>query len=62
MIKAEDTDIRDAFEKDFSERYNVHYGLSPTKVEYKDDTFYVTVSDKNGDTEVMESDALFVAT
>jgi dihydrolipoamide dehydrogenase len=31
-------------------------------VEYKNDTFYVTVADKEGNQEVMESDALFVAT
>lgn len=62
MIKAEDKDIREEFEKDFAQRYNVHYRVSPTKVEYRNDTFYVTVSDKQGNESVMESDGLFVAT
>gem|GEM_PF-5119781 len=62
MIKAEDKDVREAFQKDFSERYNVHFGTSPTKVEYKNNTFFVTVIDADRNTEVMESDALFIAT
>ncbi|MDC0506199.1 dihydrolipoyl dehydrogenase [Candidatus Gracilibacteria bacterium] len=62
MIKAEDKDIREAFEKDFSNRYNVHFGISPSKVEYKNNTFYITIVDKEGSEEIMESDGLFVAT
>lgn len=58
MIKAEDKDIREVFQDDFAKRYNVHFGVSPIKVEHKDDTFYVTLDNW----EVMESDALFVAT
>lgn len=58
MIKAEDKDIREVFEKDFSQRYNVHFWVSPIKVEYKDSTFYVTLDSW----EVMKSEALFVAT
>ena len=62
MIKNEDKDIREVFQKDFADRYNVHFWISPTKVEYKDGIFYVTVTDKDGNEEIMESDALFVAT
>ncbi len=62
MIKAEDKDVRKVFEKDFSQRYNVHFWVSPTKVEYKNNTFYVTVSWKDWSEEIMESDGLFVAT
>ncbi len=62
MVKAEDKDIRQIFEQDFSSRYNVHFGLRPTKVEYKNNTFCVTTKNKTGDTEVMEADSLFVAT
>ena len=58
MIKAEDRDIREAFEKDFAQRYNVHYGVSPVEIEYRDDTFFVTLDTG----EIMQSDALFVAT
>lgn len=62
MIKAEDKNIREKFEQDFSSRYKVHFGTSPTKVEYKENTFYVTVEDKDGKTQVMEADGLLVAT
>jgi len=58
MIKAEDKDIREIFEKDFSQRYNVHFWVSPINVEYKDNTFFVTLDTG----EIMQSDALFVAT
>jgi mycothione reductase len=58
MIKAEDKDIREAFEKDFAKRYNVHFWVSPIKVEHKNNTFFVTLDSG----EIMESDALFVAT
>lgn len=62
MIKNEDKDVREVFEKDFSERYNVHFWVSPMKVSYSDGTFFVTVVDKDWNEKVMESDALFVAT
>ena len=58
MIKAEDKDIREVFERDFAERYNVHFWVSPTKVAYSKEVFSVTLD--NG--EVMNADALFVAT
>lgn len=58
MIKAEDKDVREVFQEDFSKRYNVHFWVSPTQVEYRDEIFYVTLDSG----EVMESDALFVAT
>lgn len=58
MLKAEDKDIREVFQDDFAKRYNVHFGVSPVKVEHKNDIFFVTLD--NG--EIMESDALFVAT
>jgi len=62
MLKAEDKDIRAEFAKDFWNRYNLHYWISPTKVSYDNGTFFVTVSDKEWNESVMESDALFVAT
>lgn len=58
MIKAEDRDVRKVFEEDFAKRYNVHYWVSPMKVEHKDNIFYITL-DNGG---IMQSDALFVAT
>ena len=62
MLKAEDKDIRAAFQENFANRYNVHFGISPTKVEHRDGTFFVTVLDKQWNESIMESDALFVAT
>ena len=58
MIKAEDKDIRTEFEKDFGERYNLHFWVSPVKIEYKNETFYTTLDSG----EIIKSDALFVAT
>lgn len=62
MLKNEDKDIRAEFSKDFAKRYNLHYGISPIKVEHKDGIFFVTVQDKDKNKSIMESDALFVAT
>ena len=62
MIKNEDRDIRTEFTKDFRKRYNMHFWVSPSKVEYKNDIFHVTVIDKEWNEEILESDALFVAT
>ncbi len=62
MIKAEDKDIRKKFEQNFSSRYAIHFGTSPTAIEYRDDTFFVTVTTAKGKTKVMESDSLLVAT
>ena len=62
MIKAEDKDIRKAFEQDFSSRYNVHFWVFPTKVQYVDDEFHLTVTDAAGKEKVMKSEALLLAT
>jgi len=59
MVKAEDKDIREQFEQNFSSRYNVHFGATPTAVEYKEDTFYVTTKNKEGVETVMEGRYLF---
>lgn len=62
MLKNEDKDIRTEFKKDFSKRYNLHFWVTPIKVEYKNAVFFVTLQDKEGNISIMESDALFVAT
>ena len=62
MIKAEDKDIRAEFEKDFSNRYNVHFWISPTAVKYENNMFYISTTDKQWNTSIMEADSLFVAT
>jgi mycothione reductase len=62
MLRREDSDVVDAFEKDFSSRYNVHFDVSPTKVEYSEGQFRVTLTHKNKEESVMEADSLLVAT
>jgi len=62
MISAEDIDIREKFEQNFSSRYNVRLETDTKKIEFKDNTFYVTVSDCEGNMTVLEADALLVAT
>lgn len=62
ILKNEDKDIRKEFSEDFAKRYNVHYWVSPIKVEYREKLFYVTVKDVDGEISIMESDSLFVAT
>lgn len=62
MIKAEDKKIREVFEQNFSSRYSVHFGVSPTRVDYRDNTFWVTTVEAVGKETILESDALLVAT
>lgn len=62
MIKNEDKDIREVFQKDFWKRYNLHFWVSPSKVEYIDDIFKVTLVDEQWNESILEWDALFVAT
>lgn len=62
MLKNEDKDIRKEFQKDFESRYNVHFEVTPTKVEYHNNTFSVHLQHADHKTEVIEADALFVAT
>lgn len=62
MIKAEDKDIRTQFEQNFSSRYKVHFGTSPTKVDYQEEAFLVTTVNQDGEEIVLEADSLLVAT
>ena len=62
LIQAEDSDIREAFTEDFSKRYNVHLWVRPTRVEYKDSLFRVTLLWSDGEEVIMTSEALLVAT
>jgi mycothione reductase len=62
MLKNEDSEVAAEFTRAFSERFNVHMGVSPTKVAHKDGIFTVHTKDKEGNESTMEADALFIAT
>jgi len=58
MVRNEDRDVAREFEKVFSERFPVHFGVTPEKVDYRNGMFSVALSDGK----VLEGDCLFVAT
>ena len=61
MVKREDWQIMDEFERAFSKLYNVHLGTIPTKVNYKNGEFTVTVKDANAEASEIMADALLIA-
>ncbi len=62
MVKHEDNQVGDEFERVFSKLYNVHLGTIPTKVDYRNNTFTVTFKDAQGRITQMMCDALLIAT
>ena len=60
MIRREDPDIVDEFEKEFSKRYNVYLGAIPTQVSYENNEFTVTYSQDGSEKEI-KAEALLVA-
>ncbi len=69
MLKYEDKDVRSIFEQKFCSKFPVHFGITPTRVEYKHDQFFVYGEDKlsldtsvTGVEKVFVADSLFVAT
>lgn len=61
MLRAEDPDVMDEFEREFSKRYNVHMGATPTKIDYQNGEFTVTIN-QNGEEKTMTADGLLVVT
>ena len=61
MIKNEDHEVIDAFEKEFSKRFAVHFKSKPLSVNYENNTFTVDI-DSNGNRKQLQADALFIAT
>jgi mycothione reductase len=57
MLKGEDHEVQEEFEKLFSAKHNVYFGRTIAKVEYSFGTFKVT--DNNG--EVLEAEGLLMA-
>jgi mycothione reductase len=62
MVKAEDKDIMDAFEKDFSDQFPVHFGHSPTEVSYEGNEFTVKTINREGQETVFKAEKCLVAT
>ncbi|MBL4694327.1 dihydrolipoyl dehydrogenase [Candidatus Gracilibacteria bacterium] len=62
MLKGEDGEIAEEFTKVFGERFKLHLGHSPTKIQYENDEFIVTSEDKEGNTHELRADALLNAT
>lgn len=58
MLRNEDHDVKGAFQQAFSERFPVYTGVTPDRVEYRNNEFTVALSDGT----VLQADALFVAT
>lgn len=62
FLRAEDSEVAEEFSRVFSQKYNVHFGATPTKVEHANDEFTVTYQDRDGHDHKMTADALLVAT
>ncbi|RAP37172.1 dihydrolipoamide dehydrogenase [Candidatus Marinamargulisbacteria bacterium SCGC AAA071-K20] len=62
MVKAEDKDIIDAFEKDFSDQFPVHFGHTPTEVNFDGKEFIVKTRTKEGDEAEFRAEKCLVAT
>ncbi len=62
MIKAEDKDVIDEFESEFSKQFPVHFGHRPVHVSYKNNEFTVITHDNLGHQTVFTAEKLLVAT
>ena len=62
FLRAEDSEVSAEFTRVFSEKYNVHLGAVPTKVEYENNEFTITYEDKSGGQQKLVADALLIAT
>jgi dihydrolipoamide dehydrogenase len=62
LLRREDNQIADEFQRIFSQIYNVHIGCVPVKVSHANGVFSVTYRDGRGIQSTMTADALLVAT
>lgn len=62
LVKKEDWQVAEEFQRVFSKLYLVHLGVIPIKVTYTGKQFTVIVRDKNGCDSSLTADALLVAT
>ncbi|MDO8580537.1 MAG: dihydrolipoyl dehydrogenase [Candidatus Omnitrophota bacterium] len=61
LLRREDGQVSDEFNRVFAQNHHVHYGAVPTKVKYQNGIFTLTCQDKDGGKEI-SADALLVAT
>ena len=62
LLRKEDPDIREAFTREFSKRYNVHIGFTPKAVHYANEVFSLMCATQDGQQKQLEGDALLVVT
>ncbi len=62
LVRREDFQVADEFQKVFSKLYNVHLGAVPIKVQYHNAMFTVTFKHQDGKTSQMMADSLLIAT
>lgn len=62
LLRNEDEDIVNEFNRVFADSHNVHFGATPKKVEYADNQFTVTYEDTYGWQDKITADSLLVAT
>jgi mycothione reductase len=62
MLNKEDSEVREEFEKAFSKHFNLHTKTNIKEVSYEEGVFTVFYEDDKGNEEVMQGDALLVAT
>jgi mycothione reductase len=62
LIRREDREIKVEFKKVFSENNTLHEGYVPEKVSYDDGIFTVTLKHKDGTQQMLQAEALLVAT
>lgn len=62
LLRPEDDDIREEFQKAFSKQVNLHLKCDFQEIKYEKETFTVTYKDGRGTLQKSEGDALIVAT
>ncbi len=62
LLRREDREIKDEFHRVFSQNNTLHEGFTAEKVEHDGSGFKVTIRDKSGADQILEADALLVAT
>ena len=62
LLRREDREIKEEFHKIFSKNNTLHEGAVPEKVSHNDGLFSVTLRHKDGSQEMLEAEALLIAT
>lgn len=62
FLKNEDREVADEFTGVFEQKFSLHMGFSPTKIEYMNETFTIAIENPEGESKILTADALFVAT